>query len=156
MALDILGQYFSDSAVSVLSQTFIEIEDPIATSIYCSLACQLPSTFSIYFDSVPAEHLDTVETKLFDCFQKVAMEGMDMERMKTVIEKARDKYVLDMETSPANFLSHKLINEALYGDLSGKTLEKDVKDLIYYDILSKWTSAQWVALLKKFSFHHFR
>ncbi len=68
---------------------------------------------------------------------------------KTVIGKTKDKYLLEIEREPANVLSTKLINEALYGDLNGKTLKAELKDLFYYDILSTWTSEKWINLLEK-------
>jgi Zn-dependent M16 (insulinase) family peptidase len=95
--------------------------------------------------------LDTIETKLFDCLQKVANEGFDMERMATVIQKAIDQYLLAVEESPASIFSMKLISEAMYGSLDGKTLAPILKDLVYFDIVSKWTSDQWVAFLQKYS-----
>jgi Zn-dependent M16 (insulinase) family peptidase len=95
--------------------------------------------------------LDTVETKLFNCLQKVANEGFDMKRMATVIQKAKDNYLLSVEESPASVFSMKLINEAIYGSLDGKTLAPVLKDLVYFDIASKWTSDQWVAFLQKYS-----
>lgn len=148
--MDILGEYLSDSAVSILSQTFIEIEDPIATSISIYISYQLPCTLSIHFDSVPVEYLDTLEEKLFDVLGQVAKEGIDMERMKTVIETGKSRYVLMMERSPANCMSQKLINEVLYGSLDGKTLRDEVQDLHYHDKLLSWTSDQWISLLKQY------
>lgn len=91
-----------------------------------------------------------MEEKLFEVFRKVAKEGIDMDRMATVVEVQRNRSLLSVETSPSNIMSSKLINEALYGSLDGKTLKEDVKDLICYDVLSKWTSDQWVALLKRY------
>ena len=147
--MDILGEYLSDSAVSILSQTFIEIEDPIATSINFYIAYQLPCTLSIHFESVPVEHLDSLETKLFDVLRKVAKNGIDMERMKTVIETGKSRCILMMERSPATCMTQKLINEALYGSLDGKTLRDEVQDLHYHDELLSWTSDQWISLLKQ-------
>jgi Zn-dependent M16 (insulinase) family peptidase len=148
-ALDVLGEYLSDSAVSILSQTFIEIEDPITTSIQFLTSYQLPCTLSIYFESVPVEHLDTLEEKLFEVFGNIVKGGIDMERMATVVQVEKNRSLLAVEESPSNPLSSKLINEALYGSLDGKTLKEDVNDLMYYDVVSNWTSDEWVALLKR-------
>src|ERR1700738_1593882 len=84
-ALDVLGEYLSNSAVSILSQTFIEIEDPVATGISFSTNCQIPWTMHIYFESVPVEHLDTLEKALFQVLRKVADDGIEMTRMATVV-----------------------------------------------------------------------
>ena len=96
------------------------------------------------------EHLDTLEEKLFDVFRKVAKNGIDMERMATVAEVQKNRYILSVERLPSSLMSSKLINEALYGSLDGKTLKEDVKDLIWYDVLSKWSSEQWISLLKRY------
>ena len=112
---------------------------------------QLPCTLSVNFESVPVENLDTLEEKLFDVFRKVAKGGIDMERMATVVETQKNRSILSVEQSPSSLFSSKLINEALYGSLNGETLKEGVKDLMSYDDLSKWTSEQWVSLLKRYS-----
>jgi Zn-dependent M16 (insulinase) family peptidase len=147
--LETLGEYLSDSAVSVLSQTFIEIDEPVTTSISFSTNYQLPCTLSIYFESVPLEHLETLEEDLFNTLRRVSDEGIDMERMTTVVEKQKHRYLLSVEKQPSEIFAQKLINEALYGSLDGKTLTEDVTDLKYYDALSTWTSDEWIALLQR-------
>lgn len=147
--METLGEYLSDSEVSILSQTFIEIDDPVTTGISFSTNYQLPCTLAIYFESVPVEHLSTLENDLFSVLRKVAHAGIDMERMATVVEKQKHRYLLYVEKRPADIFSQKLINEALYGSLDGKTLTEDVTDLKYYDALSHWTSEQWTALLQR-------
>jgi len=72
-----------------------------------------------------------------------------MTRMKMVVEKERNRYLLNVERSPSEVLSQKLINEALYGSLDGGTLRRDVTDLKGYDELAKWDSSNWVALLER-------
>lgn len=133
----------------MLSQAFIEIEDPIATSIRLYTSYQIPCTLTANFESVPVEELDTLEGKFFDVLQRVIEDGIDMERMRTIVKMERSRTLLSVEESPANLMSNKLINEALYGSLDGKTLRDDVKDLVYYDKLAKWSSEQWIALLKR-------
>jgi Zn-dependent M16 (insulinase) family peptidase len=113
------------------------------------VASQLPCVLSATFESVPVEELDTLEGKFFKVLEKVVKDGIDMERMKTVVDMERSRNLLYVETSPASLISNKLINEALYGSLDGKTLKDEVKDLVYYDILSKWSSDQWIALLQR-------
>ena len=147
--METLGEYLSDSAVSVLSQKFIEIDEPVTTSISFSTNYQLPCTLAIYFESVPVEHLETLEEDLFNTLHKVSDEGIDMERMTTVVEKQKHRYLLSVEKLPSEIFSQKLINEALYGSLDGKTLTEDVTDLKYYDALSSWTSDEWITLLQR-------
>lgn len=79
----------------------------------------------------------------------VVNDGIDMERMATVIKTERDRILLDAEKKPASRLRGKLLNEALYGSLDGKTLLEEVKDLVQYELLAEWTSEQWISLLKR-------
>jgi Zn-dependent M16 (insulinase) family peptidase len=150
-AIDVIGEYLSDSAISILSQTFIEIEDPVATNISFHTNYQLRSVLSIYFESVPVEHLDTLETSLLDVLRKVVKNGIDMDRMSTIVENERNRHLLRVERAPSSLLSGKLINEALYGSLDGKTLKEETTDLVHYDHLSKWTSEQWTVLLQRYA-----
>jgi hypothetical protein len=41
----------------------------------------------IYIGSVPTEHLDTFDVKLKESFKRIVAEGIDMERMKMVIDR---------------------------------------------------------------------
>ena len=50
------------------------------------------STFSelaVYFGSVPSEHLDTLDERFKAALQRIVAEGLDMDRMSSVI--ARDR-----------------------------------------------------------------
>jgi Zn-dependent M16 (insulinase) family peptidase len=152
-ALSVLSEYLTDSAVSVLSQAFIEIEDPIATTIRLYASYQMPCILTASFESVPVEELDTLEGKFLNVLQNVVDDGIDMERMKTIVKMERSRTLLYVEKSPASVMSNKLINEALYGTLDGKTLKDDIKDLVYYDKLAKWSEEQWIALLKRYDIY---
>jgi Zn-dependent M16 (insulinase) family peptidase len=149
VALEVLGNYLVDSEVSILSQTFIEVEDPLTTNISLYTREQLPDTISVYFESVPVENLDSVEDQLMDVFRKVVKEGFDMERMAIVIRALKNRFLLSVEQAPANAISPKLVNEALYGSLDGRTLSEDLNDLSYFDKLAEWSSSDWASLLQK-------
>lgn len=41
----------------------------------------------IWADSVPAEHLDTFDAKLHECLRRIAKEGVDLNRMRMVIDR---------------------------------------------------------------------
>lgn len=156
-ALEVLGDYLTDSPVSVLQHNFTEIEDPVAGDIHFSINQRVPCTLTIEFESVPVEHLATpedpaelqsLESELFEVLDKITEEGIDMERMKTVINNLRSRSLHSVEQNPSSHFSHKLICEALYGDLTGNTLKDEIMSLRYYDTLLQWTSEQWVGLLR--------
>jgi hypothetical protein len=55
------------------------------------------STFSelaVYFGSVPSEHLDTLDERFKAALQKIVAEGLDMDRMSSVIARDRLKVCL--------------------------------------------------------------
>ena len=105
-ALDILATYLTSSAVAPLNKEFVEIESPLWSvfSLFLKSKWPYPSYLStyiyfsediratrvylpIYIGSIPAEHLDTFDQKLKTTFQRIADEGIDMERMAMVINR---------------------------------------------------------------------
>lgn len=58
---------------------------------------------SVYFGSVPTEHVDDLNTKFKQSLQRIIKDGMDMERMKLVLNKDRLKVCAQKfnHTSPA-------------------------------------------------------
>lgn len=61
------------------------------------------STFSelaVYFGSVPTEHLDTLDEKFKVSLEKVVADGLDMERMATVISRDRLKVFISFLVLP--------------------------------------------------------
>lgn len=55
------------------------------------------STFSelaVYFGSVPSEHLDTLDERFKATIQRIIAEGLDMDRMSSVIARDRLKVCL--------------------------------------------------------------
>jgi Zn-dependent M16 (insulinase) family peptidase len=156
-ALEVLGDYLTDSPVSTLQHNFTEIEDPVAGDIHFSMNERLPCTLTIGFQSVPVDHLSipkdasepqALEADLFEVLQQIPEGGIDMDRIKTVINNLRSRCLYSVEQNPSNQFSMKLICEALYGDLTGNTLKKEIMPLRYYDNLLQWTSDQWIKLLK--------
>ncbi len=105
-ALDILATYLTSSAVAPLNKEFVEIESPLWSvfSLFLKSKWSYPSYLStyiyfsediratrvylpIYIGSIPAEHLDAFDQKLKTTFQRIANEGIDMERMAMVINR---------------------------------------------------------------------
>jgi hypothetical protein len=41
----------------------------------------------IYVGSVPTEHLDSFDTKLYESFRRISKEGVDLHRMSMVIDR---------------------------------------------------------------------
>ena len=45
------------------------------------------SDLVIYVGSVPTEHLDTFDAKLYESFRRIVKDGLDLQRMKMVIDR---------------------------------------------------------------------
>lgn len=45
------------------------------------------SDLVIYVGSVPTEHLDTFDAKLHESFRRIVKDGLDLQRMKMVIDR---------------------------------------------------------------------
>lgn len=59
-------------------------------STYIYLGAENRATLSdllIYVGSVPTEHLDTFDTKLHESFRRIIKDGVDLNRMKMVIDR---------------------------------------------------------------------
>ncbi len=150
-AVSVLSTYLTDTAVSPIHQAFIERDDPLCTDASLGSSDKAGrSTLYGYFTSVPTEKLDELDRQLMDVFDKVAADGIDMSRMKTLIKRDRLKLLSHLESKPADSFADVLIADFLYGKRDGSDLDKAMDDMRRFDVLETWTSAQWVELLKQY------
>ncbi|RHZ59352.1 hypothetical protein Glove_364g19 [Diversispora epigaea] len=152
-ALDILHEYLSDSAISLLQKEFVEIEDPLCTDIGIAIKEQTRIAIIAKFENVPVEDLEELANQVFKVFKRVVedeKEGIDMDRMQNVIQRDRLKILDGIETYPHSIFSHAAIIDHLYGKGDGSDLEKATKDLCFYDEISKFSENTWKEYLKKY------
>ncbi|CAG8661582.1 2974_t:CDS:10, partial [Gigaspora rosea] len=138
------------SAVSVLQKEFVEIEEPLCTDIDISIHEQTRTAILATFENVPTEELEELVTGLFDVFKRIVNEGIDMERMKSVIQRDRLKTLDEIEVDPHNVFSGHCIVDHVYGKETGEDLERAIKDLSYYDQMLNFSEGQWIEYLKKY------
>lgn len=151
-ALGVLGSYLTYSATAPLRKEFVEIPEPLASSISVwpdskVNQCEL----WMYAGDVPKKSLmemaDLVRAKMQRIVQE---EGIDMERMAMILARERRSLLNEMELGTSNVLMETTITDFLYGDKDGKDMPAAFEELTTYDTLSKWTAAQWAELLDKF------
>ncbi|KAG8802435.1 hypothetical protein FRC17_006413, partial [Serendipita sp. 399] len=148
-AIDMLGIYLTDTAAAPLTKEYVEIPSPYCTYIaFYENARSSFSELAVYFGSVPVEHLDALDEKFRTSLQRIASEGIDMERMATVIARDRLKLRSALENSGGDVFSHIVINDFLYGDSNGSDLARELEE--HYDTLQTWTSKQWIDALLKY------
>lgn len=148
-AIDILGVYLTDTAASPLTKEFVEIASPYCT--YVAFYECTRSTFSelgVYFGSVPTEHLETLDRLFKASIQRIAKEGLDMDRMNTVISRDELKIRSALENKGGDLFSNAMINDFVYGDADGNDIVATLEQ--HHDILKSWTSKQWTDLLLKY------
>lgn len=91
VAIGLLGSYLYDGAISPLYRELVEIDEPYCTDIYLDVNGRSTSILSISASSVPTERLDEMTTKVREVLSKVATDGLDMQRMHSIIERDRLK-----------------------------------------------------------------
>jgi len=150
-ALDTLGTYLTDSAVSTLQKAFVERDDPLCTDVYFGEDDRAgKTTIYVYFSSVPYDQLGSLDEELIRVLQELQRDGFDMDRMHTVLERDRLKLLSNLERQPADSLGDLVIRDFLYGERDGSQLGPAVDDLTRINELMAWTSAQWSELLRRF------
>lgn len=129
-----LHTYLTDSAVSVLRKEFTEIEDPYCTDVDFATMENLLSVQILQFSNVPVEKLSDIKPRFVQVMNDHIAKGLDMQRMKLVIDRARLKILSQVETNPHDHFAHAIIGDVLYGDRSGKDLDKCLNELQHLDV----------------------
>ncbi|KAI0094759.1 Metalloenzyme, LuxS/M16 peptidase-like protein [Irpex rosettiformis] len=149
-AIDLLGNYLTNSATAPLMKEYVEIENPLCTYIYFEERdFATYGSLYVYVGSIPAEHLDSFDQKLQDSFARIASNGINMKRMAMVIDRDQRQLRSKLESSKGDTFYGAVINDALYGAADGSDLPEAFDEMSYYDVLRKWSSDDWVNLLKK-------
>ena len=72
-----------------------------------------------------------------------------MKRMAMVLDRDQRQMKSKLESSKGDTFSGAVINDALYGPEDGSGLGEALDEMKRYDELRKWTSDDWVTLLKQ-------
>ncbi|KAG0140396.1 hypothetical protein CROQUDRAFT_665240 [Cronartium quercuum f. sp. fusiforme G11] len=146
-ALDLLGTYLTDTAISPLAKKFIEIDDPLCTDITFQPIDGEKTITTAYLSSVPVEHLSELPKK-FKAALEFEADHIDNQRMKMIIERGALKVCNQMEVDAHDTLSTIVISNFLYG--TGPQLVNDLSnELQRYKVLASWSIEQWSSVFKK-------
>ncbi|KAL0580364.1 hypothetical protein V5O48_001609 [Marasmius crinis-equi] len=150
-ALDILSTYLTSSAAAPLNKEFIEIESPLCSYIYFAEDTRATRVYlPIYVGSVPTAHLETFGGKLKDSLQRIVKEGIDMDRMKMVINRDERQLRSKLESAKGDTFSGTVITDFLYGAEDGSELGPSMDEINQYATIRDWTSKQWTDVLQKY------
>ncbi|KAF9435543.1 hypothetical protein BGZ76_006085 [Entomortierella beljakovae] len=147
--LNIIEEYLTDSAVSILMKEMVEIDDPYCTRVYFYTSGRIRTEVRVTFDSVPTNKLEEVESKFFSILEKIEKEGFDMNRIASVIKRQKLKLLDRYETDHMALVWPCLIH-FLYGKKDDSDLAGFLDDLVHFDTMATFDNATWVKYLKEY------
>ncbi|KAI9272698.1 Metalloenzyme, LuxS/M16 peptidase-like protein [Phascolomyces articulosus] len=149
-ALEVLDAYLTESPVSVLQKEFVEIEDPLCTDVEFHTTDHLKTTVMLTASNVPIDEMEGFPARLFNTFRRLVEDrDIDMDRMKTIIEKEMLKLLDGIETDAHDTAAAICISDFLYGEPDGIDLRESVKDQEYLNTLATYQISDWLEVLKK-------
>ncbi|CDK28581.1 unnamed protein product [Kuraishia capsulata CBS 1993] len=149
-AVDVLGEYLTNSSIALLRKAFVEIENPLAVSVEYYTDDFVRTGLNLYFSSVPTEKLADLSQSVLSLLKEhTAPEKFDLVRVRDVLDQMKLKFIYSAEVNPDIF-SNIAISEFLYGNVDGSDLPKLAKDLKELDELYNWTAEQWCAALNEY------
>lgn len=103
-----------------------------------------------YLSSVPFAELDTLTPKFLDALGRIAnKDGIDMERMKSLLDRQKLQLLESMETDASDVLCNVVVSDGIWGKADGSDFKGSLKVKAQYKELDGWTAKDWAALLKK-------
>lgn len=147
VAVDLLGSYFSDSAISVFNRALVEVENPLATDVDYSTNDYVRTGIIFSFSGVPTESLHEVDDKVKELIQHHSKpENFDLKYMHELIYQQRLKFVSKCEKSASTF-SNIAIEEFIYGNVDGSDLRRWTQNLDEYDLVAAWNAEKWASVI---------
>ena len=146
LAVSILLEYFTESALAPFTKELVEIDDPMANSTDYWTDDFMRTIINIGIHGVPTEKLTETKEKVLNI---LATHKIDLERMKQVVDNNKWEYILRCEKNGDSALSQAVITDFLYGSQDGTSLQKSLKDISDFGALAEWTLEQWQDLLNR-------
>lgn len=142
-----LSSYLAGSSVSVLENHFVEIKEPMASSVGFYMEQRPDTVIWVVLSSVPTKKLYEVEKELIQVLKKTANEPLKMDYLKDCLRRAKRQMKFYTDLSGDNF-SRPVITDFLFGEKDGSTL-KELQSLKAYDVLDGWKDEDWRNFLRK-------
>lgn len=150
LAIEVLGVYLTDSAVSPLYKEFVEIEEPACTDITFHGSTHPVSIVSAYISSVPVQTIDSLADKFKGSLKRIAeQDGIDMERMAAILTRLKNQVLEALEAAPADTVADWILTDALFAKRDGSQMADSMKLVSLYKTLESYTAKQWADLLNK-------
>lgn len=146
LAVSLLLDYFTETALAPFSKELIEIENPYANSADYWTDEFMRTIINLGIHGVPTEKLEETKAKVIEI---LSSHEIDLSRMKQVVDNAKWDYILRCEKNGDSILPQAVITDFLYGHEDGSSLQVTLKDLAQFDSLLHWSREQWQELLQR-------
>lgn len=153
VAMECLLDYLTDSPVSLLQKTFVEVEeDASAASIEFSFLHFAEPAYFLLFEGVPVGKTKQLYDELVRTLSKHTT--FDLDRMKTLIKRKKLRAVDSLESRPADYVIHPIIADFLYGarDASSGASDKvpeDLQEIHYLDLVLGYDAQKWIQFTRQ-------
>ncbi|AQZ11464.1 YOL098C [Zygosaccharomyces parabailii] len=146
LAVSMLMDYFTETALAPFTKQLVEVEDPFANSVDYWTDDFVRTIINLNVHGVPTEKLQLTKSKTLEV---LSTHRVDLGRIRQVIDNAKWDYVLKIEKNGDTILSQAAITDFIYGHLDGSSLESTLKDLTDFDSLLEWSQEMWQDLLQE-------
>ncbi|CAY86191.1 EC1118_1O4_0705p [Saccharomyces cerevisiae EC1118] len=146
LAVDVLLDYFTDSALAVFTRELVEIDDPMANSTDCWTDYFMRTIIDLRIQGVPTEKIAATKTKVLEILKT---HTIDLSRVRQVVENTKWEYLLNYEKNGESRFSSAVITDYIYGNEDGSSLVSSLKDLSDFDALLQWSQKDWQSLLNR-------
>eukprot|EP00003_Mantamonas_plastica_P014927 TRINITY_DN2561_c0_g1_i1.p1 TRINITY_DN2561_c0_g1~~TRINITY_DN2561_c0_g1_i1.p1 ORF type:complete len:857 (-),score=315.12 TRINITY_DN2561_c0_g1_i1:19-2493(-) len=143
-----LWEYLTHSAVAPLQATLVENESPTASDLSpMNIVTNGEGSQQLWISTVPVEKLDSAEQEVLDALNKVLEEGIDVERMHSLIRLSKNRHFEQLEESANDYVATMVINDFIYGE-DERVLQRCLEMSVVFDALLKYTADDWANMLK--------
>ncbi|XP_050528273.1 uncharacterized protein C05D11.1-like [Daktulosphaira vitifoliae] len=119
MACQLLLKYLTDTPISALPKEFVEISDPLCSSVSYYISHHLNPSLVLEFENVPIQKLNAeqIPLKLNEVFNKLISNDcyFNLERLRTCIERYKLFLLINLENCSSSSLANLIIGDFLYG-----------------------------------------
>ncbi|XP_069192343.1 uncharacterized protein C05D11.1 isoform X2 [Procambarus clarkii] len=151
LSMGVLMEYLTHSSVSPLPSIFVEVDDPLASSVQHS--CYENSVSACYFEfsGVPRQKVDDVKPLLMDTLEQLSTGKtlINMQIMKDILNNLMLRQDSRMETSPHDTIADHIIGDVLYGQTC-HDLDTRLNKKRWFEHLLHESCKYWIHLIRKY------
>ena len=138
-----LSDYLSQGSASLLSQTFIEIEEPLTTNITMQVDLKPQSVISLAFEDISVDRWEKILSMLQSALAGLAQNALDVDRMRDLAQRSILKNLESLEQEPHDTLHEAVIQNFLYGKNDNSKFEAYLRENKHFEMMKSWSSSQW-------------